>query len=705
MAVQLIINDKLIELGEKPIALTYAINNFAEVKDRQANFSNKFKVPKTQPNLDALDIPNEVASGTNTPYLRNNAKIIQNGVEIVPIGLAIIDASKADLEITVYSGNTSFFDLIEGLKLSDLDLSDLDHNWNITNIINSNNNTSGYIYPVVHYGGEKLRRKSRGGFTTELNTRDIDVRLLLPAVFVHTLFTKIAEGVGYTFAGAILGKPSFRNLILPFSAQARTLEGTELANRAFLATMNAGQVLTVPYFTKPNSGNLIVEFNNDSTSPAFDNGGNYDTSSFSWKPLIMVSSEVTATVKYNVQVRNLESFDVFEQSQGLVKENNLLRLDFTIELNGSPISFFTREYFGANDFGDIPLPDVPASSQVLMDNDTALIEVPSRSFVPGDEVKVRVALSGQALYTDAGVSTLADMEIIVTVAPGATLTQFFNGPTTTVQQFGTDIKMSELMPDMTQKAFMLNIMRQFFLSPQTDPVGQTVQFRQLEEIYDNIAIAEDWSDKIDETTDDQITFRLPGYAQKNELKYQQDEELVNLGLGELGNGSFIVNDKTLPTQKTLFTLDFGATRMEKRLKGLDVPVIIKIEEQQFKVDTSPRILLLDRQNITGGDITYSDGTNSIVTSTDIPLCYFILPGKDVNLGFDDNLILSNYSELLFILDKTKILTKRFDLDQVDISKLDHFIPVYVKKYGNYFYINVISNYIDGDTTACSLVRL
>jgi hypothetical protein len=59
---QLFLNDNLVDLtDDSPIALTFQINNLAEVKNQQGNTSNQFKLPLTQRNRQILGFPDEVA--------------------------------------------------------------------------------------------------------------------------------------------------------------------------------------------------------------------------------------------------------------------------------------------------------------------------------------------------------------------------------------------------------------------------------------------------------------------------------------------------------------------------------------------------------------------------------------------------------------------------------------------------------------------
>src|SRR6187551_3213859 len=94
---QLYINDQLVDLADdNPVALTFQINNLAEVKNQQGNTSNQFKLPLTQRNRQILGFPDEVAFTTGLPYDNYQAKLIQDGLEIVPSGLAVLNSVDDD---------------------------------------------------------------------------------------------------------------------------------------------------------------------------------------------------------------------------------------------------------------------------------------------------------------------------------------------------------------------------------------------------------------------------------------------------------------------------------------------------------------------------------------------------------------------------------------------------------------------------------
>ena len=94
---QLCINDQLVDLSDdSPIALTFQINNLGEVQNQQGNTSNQFKLPLTQRNRTILGFPDDVAFTTNQPYQQYQAKLIQDGLEILPYGVAELSGIDQD---------------------------------------------------------------------------------------------------------------------------------------------------------------------------------------------------------------------------------------------------------------------------------------------------------------------------------------------------------------------------------------------------------------------------------------------------------------------------------------------------------------------------------------------------------------------------------------------------------------------------------
>ncbi|WP_374951011.1 hypothetical protein, partial [Mucilaginibacter sp.] len=161
---QLFINDQLADLADdSPIALTFQINNLAEVKNQQGNTSNQFKLPLTQHNRALLGFPDDIAVTSNLPYTQYPVKVVQDGMEIIPCGTGELSSIEQDVaNFTILSGNVDFFDNIDG-KLYEMgdQLTQwgkaqpwlpYQHQWTLQNVVASQTYTDGWIWPIVDYG-------------------------------------------------------------------------------------------------------------------------------------------------------------------------------------------------------------------------------------------------------------------------------------------------------------------------------------------------------------------------------------------------------------------------------------------------------------------------------------------------------------------------------------------------------------------------
>jgi hypothetical protein len=225
MSLDVYINGQLLELSKnKGIGLTLQIGSILNPGNRAGNLSNKFKVPKTRRNTEILGNLSNINSATNIPYKRNAGKIVQDGIEIFPDGFAIVDSTAAQYGVTIYSGNASFFDLIKGANISDLDLSDLYQLWTVSNVISSFNNTEGMIYPIIDWGD---------GVQLLFNNNLQNSNSLIPVLFLKEALTRIANSVGYEIKGTFPDSDQWDRLLLTPNQFQFLAE--EMAENSFIA--------------------------------------------------------------------------------------------------------------------------------------------------------------------------------------------------------------------------------------------------------------------------------------------------------------------------------------------------------------------------------------------------------------------------------------------------------------------------------------
>lgn len=128
---QLYINGQEIYLDDDEIIpIIKQANNIAELKDRQADFTTDFKIPDTRANRRILEQANLISSQTLVPYAKNSCTYVQDGVELIIDGyLVLLSYANGYFSASAYSGNADFWKLIDKLKLSSLDTTELNHYW------------------------------------------------------------------------------------------------------------------------------------------------------------------------------------------------------------------------------------------------------------------------------------------------------------------------------------------------------------------------------------------------------------------------------------------------------------------------------------------------------------------------------------------------------------------------------------------------
>jgi len=196
---RLYINSKLIHLPERSVSRTLQINDFRETKDRQANYSNSIKIPKTASNVEIFESLGMVGIQNRLPYEKVSVKYVLNGIQLISDGKGIIKNTNEFYNLVVYDGNISMNDLLGVQTLQDLDfnLGAYRYNHTLTSFLffNSFENTSGYVYCL----------KGLGGITSLQNT--------IPSFYIHTLFEMIFVQKGWQIVGDIFSNADYLSRI------------------------------------------------------------------------------------------------------------------------------------------------------------------------------------------------------------------------------------------------------------------------------------------------------------------------------------------------------------------------------------------------------------------------------------------------------------------------------------------------------------
>lgn len=649
--IQLYINDQLVNLSDdSPIALTFQINDLAEVKNQQGNTSNQFKLPLTQRNRAILGFPDDVAFCNELPYTQYRARLVQDGLELMPYAKAELNSIEQDIaNITLISGNVDFFDAIEG-KLYDLGdsttsygikkpFAPYDHEWTLDNVVASQRKTDGWIWPVVDYG--KIESDP---------SKSIDVRYMRPGFFLKTAIDIIATNAGFKAKGSLLDDPIYNKLIVQF-ANDNFEHSTDWQNQPDLNSVSAqttadqhcntgGDRDGTVVFQKLVSGSTNVFQNNTFIAPE--------------------DMLININFHYGIKLRGTKKGDI--GAKVFIRTNP----------NGQVVDAMTNDHAGekSNDFTTFDKQSISTDLQVQK----------------GQHVIIAYVLHSQ--QTEAYILS------------GSTLTITNNQKQVLYKQ---KVQCERIFPDISQKDLLKDTLQRFGIICQTDNTTKTINFASIRDIVKNIPKANDWTMKcLDQGKT--VDFKLGNYAQVNNLKYKQDDNVLPNGFAD---SKINISDTTLPASVDLFESQF-APSLNKPWANGTIAVINKIDQSEaantdFSITTQPRILIHD--TITAKSITFTDGPNSRVLNNDtVCVPYFDKPNGTYSLKFE-SLRLRYYPELERILKNTKKVVRYFLLTPRDILELDLLIPVYLQQDGTYYYINKIDSWRKGQPTKVELVKL
>ncbi len=684
---QLYINDRLVDLSDDtPIALTFQINDLGEVKNQQGNTSNQFKLPLTQRNRMILGFPDDVAFCTNLPYQQYQAKLIQDGLEILPYGIAELNGVELDTaSITVLSGNVDFFDAIDG-KLYDMGDSTsqwsnfgkslvwqpYDHQWNLNNVADSQQKTDGWIWPVVDYGA----------IDPSIFNKPINVQYQRPGFFIKTAVDLLLQSAGYKGAGSLLADPLYPLMIAQFSNSSFT-HGTDYQNQPPLkgCQVSNAQNQTEQHANVNNHSNTgTINFTNIISNPS----GYWQNNRYTPdEPVAVNITLIIPALRFQGKVGTDDpaSLNIY-----------ITLLDSNSNVNLATTTFdFTNGYTGR----------VSGSGSSLV----GYLLAPRTTLSFSTQLSPTTFESIQVNYEFLGLSGSS-----FTLYAGATL---IVAPQNQSVQFSQYIQCERIFPDISQKDLLKDILQRFGIICQTDNATKTISFNSLRDIVNNIPIAKNWTNKcLDQGK--QVTFQLGNYAQVNYMQYKDDDNVLPL---KYGWSQINIADTTLPATATLIESQFAATLNRPYFGGTIAEInMIDItgDSLDFSISVTPRILIDQKLSLgTGQTVTFTDGNgNNRVINDVISTPYFYKPDApelsldygQASLMFDD-LRKQYYPELEKVLTQTKKVVRYIMLSPRDILELDLLIPVYLQQDGAYYYINKINAWRKGQPTKVELVKL
>jgi hypothetical protein len=273
----------LIENVSLPI--TYSIADIRNPDKREGTFTKTISLPGTKTNntlFSNIFNISKVTTGIEfNPNKKADCLILEDSIEILKGSLRLADISYFEngeimYNCIVYGETSDLFFSISNDKLTDLDLSEFDHDWSGDNIQDSWTATKGigYVYPMIDYGTNQDIMKARW-----------DVIDFYPAIYVKQYIDKIFASAGYTYTSAFFNSDFFKSLIIPFNKESLKLTSADILKRSASVSMLADDLINVTINRSGDPSNKVFNYYNvfqnwDWTKEVSDPNNNFLTDGF-----------------------------------------------------------------------------------------------------------------------------------------------------------------------------------------------------------------------------------------------------------------------------------------------------------------------------------------------------------------------------------------------------------------------------------------
>lgn len=667
--------------------ITYAVDDLQNLDSKATSFSKTIVIPGTARNNALLgnifEFNNSNFTSDTAPNIAYNfnasksaaCRIEVNGLQIVKgifrLTEILYDGDNVEYETAVFGELGGFIAKLGNSRLEDLNFSAYNHDYTITNIVNSWDNAqagSGYVYPHIDYG------------TYSTNKKNWKYGTFRPALFVKEYLEKIVTNSGYTLEFPLKETTRFKSLIIPHNQKQLLRSTTNFVN----ATGGPTTVLL---------GDGIDPPGDKSTIPVTGTSTANFTGSFQYIGATSISVRIRMIISGTTTSDTAQTF-------------------FVGIKDGSPDTYGSAQFL---------------SFQTIINTGSASPEAFSFEF---DFIRTLNTNDIIQLYacTDAPAGSSQLFNLISTVS-------LFNisatAATLVPAVLGDSLTINDIIPkNIFQRDFFTSILKLFNLYVTEDKfIEKKLIVKPYTDFY--TGGVEDWSAKMDRAK--QITIKPMSEinARYYNFKFKDDSDFYNEQYRKRYNEGYgdRIFDNGLEFAKDTEAVDviFSSTVLVGY--GGEDKVYSTIFKQsngnEENIDSVIRILQCKKINsVASWDILATNGSTVLDSETnycyaghfddpDVPTndinfgapleLFFVLVSGGINLN-QFNLYYSSY--MAEITDKdSRLLTAFFKLNEQDIFNLDFATFKYID--GGLYRLSKVMDYDAGanDLTKCELLRV
>nr|DAV63722.1 MAG TPA: hypothetical protein [Caudoviricetes sp.] len=640
-------------------AMNYQINNLAELKDRNASYSQRISLPRTTHNEQAFQFSSVIGSGSYVPYRRFPCQLFYEGALISPAGavLNIVDVSDESIGIQIVGATADLFDTLNNIDAKDPGDGMFLLKWYTDTMGQAERHLSGpeeskVLYFWLYATLQKNPNMPPVSMEAIGQVRELDK--FYPHLNWYDLVTWIFDRAGYGLETDV--DPVDRaEMFLPctYPVLADNPNVPKASGTGWVKDTPPGGLAGVIWqgspgvtLSDPVAGRLII----DTVPGEFSWMTIWDTTvtfSFSW-------SNTSAILRGTVAVRVTHykndgtsaivlSRSWTSGSSGSVSVDIPMEAGEHILVYGSLLAGnFTTDQYDMRFPVSITAPIPPETS-------------------PGDRPYPGLTYD---LLASTGFKSLGDMV----------------------------------------KAFL----QLFGLTIDVNPATKVARAYSVQEIYNRRnSSGKNWSDKLIKGKDTKLTFQLSSYAQSNEIKLEDNKDN-----SVTDSYKFSIQDVNLQPTKLLFQIGL--------LAGLNQALYDEYTQRLHTLANYP-IWTINRGRMENGEMTETTWEyNALNKPMVVHINKYDYMEPKVSVGYaltQVRLYTARFKSLNYyvpkyygklidnILKRPKILQTQILLDSLDIQSLDLFNPIWLEEHGFWFYVSKINNFQAGKITKVDLIRM
>lgn len=640
-------------------AMNYQINNLAELKDRNASYSQRINLPRTTHNEQAFQFSFVVGSGSGVPYMKFPCQLFYEGALISPAGavLSIVDVSDTSIGVQILGATVDLFDTLNNTDAKDPGDGMFLLKWYTDTMGQTERYLSGPEKAKVLYFWLYATLQKNPNFppiAMEAIRQVSEMDKFYPHLNWYDLVTWIFDQAGYSLETDV-DLVDRAEMFLPctYPVLADNPKAPKASGIGWIRNPPIGTTGVTwkgsPGVTlsDPVAGRLTID-------PV--------PGSFNWMTLW------DTTITFKLSWSNISAI---QKSSVAVKVTHYKN-------DGTSAVVLTRSWSsGSSGSASVDI-QMEAGEHILVSGTLAMVVNPVNSF---------------------------DMRFLVSItAPPVPETSPGDKPQPGLTYDLLASTGFKSLGDIV-KAFV----QLFGLTVDVNPVTKVARAYSMQEFYNRRSSSgKNWSDKLIKGKDTKLTFQLSSYAQSNEIKLEDNKDN-----NVTDSYKFSIPDVNLQPTKLLFQIGFLAG-LNQRLHDSD------ITNKAHTLANYP-IWTVNRGRMENGEMTETTWEYNVLSKpmvVHIDKSDFMRPKVKVGRTLTQVRLYTAYFKKLKyyvpkyydklinnILKSPKILQVQILLDSLDIQSLDLFNPIWLEEHGFWFYVSKINNFQAGKIPKVDLIRM